>query len=64
MNKEKKESISHFERPVTEEAVFKATKEIVVKFIEVGRLSPANFSETFVKVYDTVKKTVAESGQE
>jgi hypothetical protein len=45
-------------RPVTDEAIFKVTKEIVVKFIEVGRLTPANFSETFTQVYATVKDTV------
>lgn len=45
-------------RPVTDEAIFKVTKEIVVKFIEVGRLTPANFEETFERVYSTVKNTV------
>jgi hypothetical protein len=44
------------ERPVTEEAIFKMTKEIVVKFIEVGRLTPANFPETYDMVYRTVRK--------
>lgn len=45
-------------RPVTDEAIFKVTKEIVVKFIEVGRLTPANFEETYDMVYKTVKKSV------
>ena len=45
-------------RPVTDEAIFKVTKEIVVKFIEVGRLTPANFDETFQQVFETVKQTV------
>jgi len=45
-------------RPVTDEAIFKVTKEIVVKFIEVGRLTPANFEETYEQVYNTVKKSV------
>ncbi len=45
-------------RPVTDEAIFKVTKEIVVKFIEVGRLTPANFDETFRQVHATVKDTV------
>jgi len=45
-------------RPVTDEAIFKVTKEIVVKFIEVGRLTPANFDATFRQVYTTVRKTV------
>lgn len=45
-------------RPVSDETVLKVTKEIVVKFIEVGRLSPANFSETFREVHATVRDTV------
>lgn len=45
-------------RPVTDESIFKVTKEIVVKFIEVGRLTPANFEETFDRIYRTVKKSV------
>lgn len=46
------------DRPVSNEAVFKVTKEIVVKFIEVGRLTPANFAETYDMVFKTVKKSV------
>ncbi len=46
------------ERPVSDEAVLKVAKEIVVKFIEIGRLSPANFPETFESVYRAVKDTV------
>jgi len=46
-----------YNRPVTDEAVFKVTKEIVVKFIEVGRLTPANFEETYERVFQTVKKS-------
>ncbi|MBI5558531.1 MAG: hypothetical protein HY885_12930 [Deltaproteobacteria bacterium] len=46
------------EKPVTDEAILKVTKEIIVKFIEVGRLSPANFDETFEQVYKTVTGTV------
>ena len=45
-------------RPVSDETVLKVSKEIVVKFIEVGRLSPANFNETFRDVYGTVRDTV------
>jgi len=41
-----------------EEQILKATKEIVVKFIETGRLSPTGFSDTFKNVYRTVEKTV------
>lgn len=45
-------------KPVTDEAILKVTKEIVVKFIEAGRLSPTTFEETFARVYKTVLETV------
>ena len=49
-----------FNRPVTDEAIFKVTKEIVVKFIEVGRLTPTNFEETYERVFQTVKQSARE----
>lgn len=45
-------------KPVTDEAILKVAKEIVVKFIEVGRLSPANVGETFKEIYCSVRDTV------
>jgi hypothetical protein len=45
-------------KPVSEEAILKVAKEIVVKFIEVGRLSPSNLGETFQNVYKAVRDTV------
>jgi hypothetical protein len=36
----------------------KLTKEILVKFIELGRVSPANFDEHFRSVFWTLKNTV------
>ncbi|MEW6218340.1 MAG: hypothetical protein AB1634_02265 [Thermodesulfobacteriota bacterium] len=50
-------------KPVSEEAILKVAKEIVVKFIEVGRLSPPNFDETFRSVYETVASAVRASRQ-
>jgi hypothetical protein len=41
-----------------DEHILKAAKEIVVKFIECGRLSPTGFAETFQSVYKTVNETV------
>lgn len=41
-----------------EEQVLRASKEIVVKFIEVGRLSPTSFGETFKSVYQSIDDTV------
>ena len=43
-----------------EEQILRASKEIVVKFIEVGRLSPTNFTETFRAVYQAIEETVKE----
>jgi hypothetical protein len=43
---------------VTDEAILKVTKEIVVKFIEVGHLSPAKFDEIFAQVHGTISNTV------
>lgn len=34
------------------------TKEIVVKFIETGRISPTNFAEIFPNVYQVVLETI------
>jgi hypothetical protein len=34
------------------------TKEIMVKFIETSRVSPANFAEIFPSVYQVVLETV------
>jgi len=45
-------------KPVSEESILKTAKEVVVKFIEVGRLTPANFDETFRDVYRAVHDAV------
>jgi hypothetical protein len=47
-----------------EEQILRASKEIVVKFIEVGRLSPTNFAETFKSVYKAVEETVKPGSEE
>ncbi len=41
-----------------DEQILRAAKEIVVKFIEMGRLSPSNFHESFKDIYITVDETV------
>jgi hypothetical protein len=48
----------HTDRPVSDETLLKVAKEIVIKFIEVGRLTPATFEQTFDTIYHTIKKTV------
>ena len=40
---------------IKEEVLLKITKEIMVKFIEMGKVSPASFDETFKAVYETVR---------
>lgn len=44
-----------------DEQILRATKEIVVKFIENGRISPSGFHETFESIYKTVEKTAKAS---
>ena len=51
-------SVEPGSRPVSDESILKVTKEVVVKFIEVGRLTPANFDETFQSIYKTVHDAV------
>ncbi|MGV1099995.1 hypothetical protein ACUUL3_11380 [Thiovibrio sp. JS02] len=47
-----------FLKPITDDAILKVAKEIVIKFIEVGRLAPGNFDETFRAIYQSVRDTV------
>ena len=44
-----------------DEQILRAAKEIVVKFIEAGRISPSGFSESFKEIYHTVEKTTKAS---
>jgi len=46
-----------------QEQVLKTSKEIVVKFIETGRVSPASFDETFRAIHKTVKETVCSTSE-
>jgi hypothetical protein len=41
-----------------EELVLKITKEILVKFIELGRINPSGFVETFKIVNETVRQSI------
>jgi len=45
-----------------EKQALQVAKEIVVKFIEVGRISPANFAEHFGEIYGEIRKTVSAGG--
>ncbi|MBU0990927.1 MAG: conjugal transfer protein TraB [Proteobacteria bacterium] len=41
-----------------DEQILRAAKEIVVKFIEVGRVSPNSFHDAFREIYETVHNAV------
>ena len=41
-----------------DEQILRTSKEIIVKFIELGRLSPASVHESFRDIYATVNETV------
>jgi hypothetical protein len=41
-----------------DEHILKTTKEIVVKFIETGRISPSGFPESFKSIYQAIDETV------
>ncbi len=43
---------------IAEETVLKISKEVVIKFIEMGRVTPATFDETFKNVHSTVRETL------
>lgn len=48
----------HVSRPVSDDTILKVAKEVAVKFIEVGRLTPSNFDETFKNIYKSVRDSV------
>jgi hypothetical protein len=43
---------------VPDEILLKIAKEIVVKFIEVGRITPTSFETNFKNIYATLDETV------
>jgi hypothetical protein len=46
---------------VDDEKILKVAKEVLVKFIEMGTVSPANFDEKFRSIYWTIKDTLVSS---
>jgi len=44
-----------------DEQILRASKEIVVKFIETGRISPTGFPDAFRVIYRAVDETVKQS---
>jgi len=47
-----------------DEQILRATKEIVVKFIETGRISPTGFHESFNAIYKTVENAAKGNADE
>ena len=45
------------------EQILRVSKEIAVKFIETGRISPSGFPELFKTIYHTVEETVKGQGK-
>ena len=46
-----------------DEMILKTAKEIVVKFIEVGNISPTSFHDHFRNIYATVETAVNEAAE-
>lgn len=46
-----------------DEMILKTAKEIVVKFIEVGNISPTSFHDHFRNIYATVENAVNEAAE-
>ena len=44
-----------------DELILKTAKEIVVKFIEMGNISPTSFHDHFKNIFKTVETTIKES---
>jgi hypothetical protein len=42
----------------TDEQILRASKEIVVKFIETGRIFPTGFHDAFIGIYSAVEEAV------
>jgi hypothetical protein len=41
-----------------DEQILRSAKEVAVKFIETGRVSPTAFPETFKAIYNAIEETV------
>ena len=43
----------------SEKQALQVAKEVVIKFIEVGRISPSNFGQNFDVIYKDVMRTIS-----
>jgi hypothetical protein len=44
-----------------EEIILRYAKEIIIKFIELGRISPGNFGDQFRNIYWSLKNTIVDA---
>ncbi len=44
--------------PVSDETILKIAKEISIKFIEVGGITPTTFEQSFKNIYSAIDTTV------
>ena len=51
-------------RGVSEEMILKISKEIAVKFIEVGRITPTSFPAIFSTIHSTISNTAGKNGND
>ena len=58
MASNKQESRKEAGTTISDETILKISKEIAVKFIEVGRITSATFSATFTTIYSIINQTV------
>ena len=49
------------DKKIADEVILKVSKEIAIKFIEVGRLTPVTFETGFPKIFAIIKETVKKS---
>lgn len=49
---------SEKKRNISDDTILKIAKEIAVKFIEVGRITPSTFNDTFKDIHRTIEDSV------
>ena len=58
MTDKKLQSVHKTRDEISQESILKVTKEVAIKFIEMGRITPATFDETFRTIHSTIKETL------
>jgi 5-formaminoimidazole-4-carboxamide-1-beta-D-ribofuranosyl 5'-monophosphate synthetase len=43
---------------ISEEQLLKVSKEVAIKFIEMGRITPATFESSFKAIHSTIRDSV------